>query len=150
MTSDGETFRPDFAIIDDADILKNVRNKEIISKNEEWFNDELMGGLSDDSQIIFLGNTILKDGLVPRIRISHQYDPDWRIRRIPLVRPSGVITWPERYTWDDIEKKKRKLGPTAFNRSMLLIPGTPGELIIKGGWIKWTENGPKSSIFIVI
>ena len=60
MTQDG-TFRPDFAIIDDADILKNVRNKEIITKNEEWFNDELMGGLSDDSQIIFLGNTILKD-----------------------------------------------------------------------------------------
>ena len=41
MTQDG-TFRPDFAIIDDADILKNVRNKDIITKNEEWFNDELM------------------------------------------------------------------------------------------------------------
>ena len=149
MTQDG-TFRPDFAIIDDADILKNVRNKEIITKNEEWFNDELMGGLSDDSQIIFLGNTILKDWLVPRVRIAHQNDPDWRIRRIPLVTPSGKITWPERYNWDDIEKKKRKLGPTAFNRSMLLIPGTPGELIIKRWWIKWTTNKPEWRAFITI
>ena len=149
MTQDG-TFRPDFAIIDDADILKNVRNKDIITKNEEWFNDELMGGLSDDSQIIFLGNTILKDGLVPRIRIAHQYDPDWRIRRVPLVTPAGQITWPERYTWADVEKKKRKLGPTAFNRSMLLIAGTPGELIIKRPWIKWSTDKPETNMFIVI
>ena len=149
MTNDG-TFRPDFGVLDDVDILKSVRNKDIIDKNEEWMNDELMGGLSDDSQIIFLGNTIMKDGLVPRFRIAHADDPDWIIRRIPLVTPAGMITWPERYTWDDIERKKRKLGPTAFNRAMLLIPGTPGDKIIKPTMIRWMKNHPVNNIFIVI
>lgn len=148
MTQDG-TFRPDFAIIDDADILKNVRNKEIITKNEEWFNDELMWGLSDDSQIVFLGNTILKDWLVPRVRIAHQDDPDWIVRRIPLVWPSGKITWPERYNQADIDKKKRKLGTTAFNRSMLLIPGTPGWSIFKKSWIRWTSHPPVWSYIVI-
>lgn len=148
MTHDG-TFRPDFSVIDDADILKNVRNKEIISKNEEWFNDELMGWLSDDSQIIFLWNTILKDWLVPRVRIAHQDDPDWRIRRIPLVTAAGKITWPERYTKEDVEKKKRKLGSTAFRRSMLLIAGNPWEIIFKKSWIRWVAHPPAWSYIVI-
>lgn len=128
ISADG-TFRPDAVFLDDIDVDKSVSSVFQIEKNYLWIKGELLGWLSDDSQIIFLGNVIKTDGIVLRFEIDYKDSPYWIIRRKSIME-NGVITW-ERFSQEDIDKKRSELGEISFNQNMLLIPYSWGEAIVK-------------------
>jgi predicted phage terminase large subunit-like protein len=124
------TFRPDAVFLDDIDVDKSVWNVQIIEKNYNWIKWELLWWLSDDCQIIFLWNIIKNDWIVLRFEIDYKDNKKWNIQRKALIE-DWQITWPERYSNEDIEEKRRMLGEISFNQNMLLIPYSWWDSIIK-------------------
>lgn len=128
ISSDG-TFRPDGVFLDDIDVDKSVSSVVQIEKNYLWIKWELLWGLSEESQIIFLGNVIKTDGIVLRFDIDYKDSPYWIIRRKAIIE-NGEITW-KRFSQEDIDKKRSELWEISFNQNMLLIPYSGREAIVK-------------------
>ena len=72
---------------------------------------------------------IKTDGIVLRFEVDYKDSPYWIIRRKAIIE-DGVITW-DRFSQEDIEKKRSELGEISFNQNMLLIPYSGGEAIVK-------------------
>jgi hypothetical protein len=69
----GISARPTLLILDDIDINRSVANVEIINSNEKKILGETIAALDPlRRKIIFLGNTIQEDGIVPRFRQRYQ------------------------------------------------------------------------------
>jgi hypothetical protein len=101
-------FRPDLVVLDDIDVDKSVSNIDIIEKNYNWIKGELLWWISKDCQIIFLWNTIKSDGIVPRFENDYKNNSDWILRSKAIIE-NGEITWGERFTSEDLEKRKLML-----------------------------------------
>ena len=142
-------FRPDYIVLDDIDVDKSVSNVDIIGKNYLWLKGELMWGLSEDAQILFLWNIIKSDWIVPRFEKDYKNNPMWKISKVPIIE-NGKITWPERYTLEDLEKKKQNLWEISYNQNFLLIPYSWGDTIIKREQIKYRDTTEMTFDYIQI
>lgn len=121
--------RPTLLVLDDIDVMDSVRNVDIIDKNEQKINNETIGAMSKErARIIFLGNTILFDGIVRRFAKNKSNNAHWIVFRQPLYDDNGDIVW-DFFTPEMVEKIKADEGPEAFKQNYLLIPmllsGTP-------------------------
>lgn len=118
--------RPDLLILDDIDVSDSVRSYEIIEKNYNKITGETIGAMSKErSRIIFLGNVINTDGVVPRFENEKSSDPNWRVFVQALYRADGGIAW-SFFTPDRVEKIQSNEGPKAFSQNYLLIPISNG------------------------
>jgi len=121
--------RPTLLVLDDIDVMDSVRNVDIIEKNYAKINNETIGAMSKErSRIIFLGNTILGDGIVRRFVASKSDNPFWQVYRQPLFDNKGEITW-SFFSEEMVAKIKVDEGSDAFLQNYQLIPkvlsGTP-------------------------
>lgn len=137
FASDG-SFRPDYIVLDDIDVDKSVTNIEVIEKNYLWLKGELMGGMSDDARIVFLGNIIKSDGIVPRFESDYKDNENWRVHRKAIIE-NWKITW-DRFTHEKLEKRKQLLGEISYNQNYLLIPYSWGDTIIKRHHIQYRDE----------
>ena len=151
-------FRPDLLIFDDVDTIASVDSKKKIDKNYEFLLNEVLGGTTNNTQIIFLGNTIYEDGLVPRFREHIKGDKNREILRIPvyndkkeIVRNRFVETDEEADVLNEgikdnhkkiisLESERRRLGQISFNQNYLLIPYVIGQHVISRDMIQRDEN----------
>lgn len=101
VTTDG-AFRPDHVTFDDLDTIRSVTSPDLIDKNTEWVRNEVLGGISDNASVLFLGNVIKRDGIVPRFERIYSGDPSWIVRRV-AVEEGGEITWPQRFVHTDAQ-----------------------------------------------
>ena len=139
--------RPELLILDDIDVTDSVRNPEVISKNYEKITGETIGAMSKQkNQIIFLGNTINQDWVVPRFRNEKQHDKNWVVFRQPLI-VDDVIQW-DFFTPEMIEKIRSNEGERAFNQNYLLIPLDVYWVgLVKKEWIMHYEHTPSIDDF---
>lgn len=126
---DTGTSRPTLLVLDDIDVMDSVRNVDMIDKNYAKINNETIGAMSKEhARIIFLGNTILWDGIVRRFVKTKSNNPFWEVFRQPLFDDNGKITW-DFFTPEMVEKIKADEWPDAFLQNYQLIPkvlsGTP-------------------------
>ena len=129
------SFRPDLILLDDIDVEKSVQNIDIIDKNYSWIKSELFWWVSQDCKIIFLWNIIKSDWVTLRLEKDFLNSEEWIIRRQALI-DNWNITW-NRFTEEDIEKRKALLWTISFNQNYLLIPYSWWDSIIKRHQIKW-------------
>jgi hypothetical protein len=137
---DGKSVRPTLLYLDDIDVEKSVKNVRIVDENERKILGETIGALDPlRRRIIFLGNTILTDGIVPRFRERYSEDPNWIVRRQPLFDEKGENVWPEVFT-DDVVSTLRSDGMTAFAQNYMLVPYVNGDAVVRRDQIKWVES----------
>lgn len=118
--------RPDLLILDDIDVSKSVTNSEIIDKNFDKITWETFWSLNKKkSKIIFLGNTINSDWVVPRM--ANQKKWIWEIFRQPLYTDDGKIAW-SFFTEKMIQEIKEKEWDKAFSQNYLLKPTVSWDL----------------------
>ena len=135
--------RPDLLILDDIDVTDSVRNPDIIQKNYDKITGETIGAMSKDkSRIIFLGNVINDDWVVPRFENEKSQDKNWKIFVQPLYNEDGSIAW-DFFTSEKIEKIRSNEWEIAFSQNYLLVPYVGGETIIKREQIHWISEIPK-------
>lgn len=121
-----QTERPDLLIMDDIDVVKSVMNPSIIENNYKKILWEVFGALDPlHNKRIILGNTILEDWVIPRLRQLYKYASDWDIFRQPLISESGENFRPEIFTEDIVAKLKQEW-KIAFGQNYLLKPATSG------------------------
>lgn len=120
-----KTERPNLIILDDVDVLKSVQNIRIIDQNEKKILWEVFGALDPTkNKRVFLGNTILEDWVVPRLRKLY-WNNKWR----ECFRQPLFIDWvnqrPEVFT-DKVLEEAKADGKVAFEQNYLLIPSVNG------------------------
>lgn len=160
--SDGK-YRPDLLIFDDVDIIKSVSSTKIIDKNWRFLEDEVFGGITANTQIIFLGNTINQDGVVPRMHRKFKDNLRWALYRVPIYDDSGRIQRDRFVDTDDqaellnasitdshrkyisLQAERERLTASSFSQNYLLVPYLDGESIIKRHMIDYNYN-PSSKI----
>jgi len=135
--------RPTLLFLDDIDVEKSVKNIDIIDDNERKISGETIGSLdAKKRQIIFLGNVINEDGIVPRFVKKYKGKKSWHVYEQPLIYEDGRNAWPEEFTEDIIEKILEDEGQTSFNQNYKLIPYVDGQSIIPRSLIKTTDRYP--------
>lgn len=148
-------FRPDLLIFDDVDTVASTQSRRIIDKNFDFLLWEVLGGVNN-AQIIFLGNTIYEDWLVPRFREHVKNSKDWEVIRLP-IKVNNEIVWNRFVETDEeakslnewitesnrkyisLESEKRRLWSISYNQNYLLIPYSKGEHIITRDMIQYSD-----------
>ena len=150
-------FRPDLLIFDDVDTVSSCQSKKKIDKNFEFMLNEVLGGTTWATQILFLGNTIYEDWIVPRFEEHIKNDPTWEVIILPIynnwkiVRDRFVETdnealelnkWikenSKKYT--SLETERRRLWTISFGQNYLLTPYVLGQHIITRDMIQYDNN----------
>lgn len=91
----GTSSRPTLLIADDIDTTDSVKNPKIVDQNMKKLNGEIIGSLDQfRRRIIYLGNTIMEDGILPRLKEQHKGKKNWEIFWQPLINPDGSCSWP--------------------------------------------------------
>ncbi len=139
ITEEG-AFRPDLLLLDDIDVEKSVSNPKIIDKNYHFLKSEVFGWLGFQSRIIFLGNIIKQDWLVPRFEKEFKNNPNRIVRRQPLIEDWKIV-W-EAFTWEKIEELRKEQWEIAFNQNYLLIPYVDWQIIIWREYIQYYDVLP--------
>lgn len=120
--------RPTLLILDDIDVVKSVSNVEIINQNEKKILWETIAALDPlRRKIIFLGNVINEDWIVPRFYNTYKNSPNWNCFWQSLFE-GGKNVWPEVFTDKVIETLKED-GKTSFNQNYLLVASTLGSWV---------------------
>lgn len=101
-----EVVRPELVLLDDIDINKSVRNVEVIDNNYAFITWEVMGWIANYGRIIFLGNIIWEDWVIPRLLKEQEFNDSWIVRDTPLLDDADNIAWPEKFVWSDKEAKE--------------------------------------------
>jgi phage terminase large subunit-like protein len=147
ITQEGDSTRPTLLILDDIDVEKSVQNSDIIEANERKILGETIGALDPvRRRIIFLGNIINQDGVVPRFR--DRFLGSWDIYEQWLYNDSGDCVWPDQFTEEVIANLKRD-GERSFAQNYLGIPFSGGDTIIKRTSIKYADAMPSGARLVI-
>ena len=113
-------------ILDDIDVVKSVNNIDIINSNEKKILSETIAALDPlRRKVIFLGNTINDDGIVPRFRNRYKTAKSWRIFWQPLRDKNGNNVRESVFTPPVVETLMED-GKTSVDQNYRLIPSTAG------------------------
>jgi len=128
------SYRPDMLILDDIDTSLSVINTDVIEKNFNFLENEIIWWLDSEAQIIFLWNVITNDWIVPRFEDKVKWT-SWYISRVAVLDWKGELTW-DRFVFTNkeveeykkkwikkisLEKKREDQGEN-YNPNMMLIP----------------------------
>jgi phage terminase large subunit-like protein len=130
--------RPTKVIFDDIDVLKSVTNPAIIERNDHKIVNETMGAMDPlNRKVVFLGNTIYEDWVVPRFFNRYKGKQSWDCFRQPLIDSEWNNCRPEVFT-DEVVQSLMDDWDIVFNQNYLLIPYA-WQGIVKRHWIHYTN-----------
>lgn len=132
--------RPDLVCFDDIDTKRSVNTTDLVDKWYEYIKNEVYWWLSDDWQVVFLYNTIKEDWVWPRLVKDHKDLSWWKCFFVPIRDSDWNITRPERYTDEQIEKKKKQAWDIAFNQNYMLIPYSWWDSVVKRSMIQYHDK----------
>lgn len=121
--------RPDFIIIDDIESTEHTRSQDQRDKLKDWFLADVMP-LGKEARIFFVGTMIHADCLLANLLENPPMDLNtnekWETRRYGVLDEEGLSVWPEKYSDDWIDAKRReyiKMGALdRFNTEYLNVP----------------------------
>lgn len=139
-------FRPRLAVIDDPEDLEWVQTKENRDKTERWMTGEVLPAMDETfRKVVLLGNWLHRDALMARMKARGRF----KVLEYPLLRPGAGTEW-ERCTWkakypsqQKLDEKKQEMGPSAWQREMLLKVIPEEGQIIKEEDIIYYDNMPE-------
>ena len=148
--------RPDLLVFDDVDTLDSVSSKKKIDKNFNFMLQEVLWGTTGACQMIFLGNTIYEDGIVPRFKEHIKNDSSRVIIKQSIYKKKKIV-W-DRFVETDkqmnklnkgiresnrkytsLETERRRLGQISFDQNYNLVPYIQWQQIISRDMIKYLK-----------
>lgn len=130
--------RPDYIICDDLDDDELSRNPARVEAATDWTREALMGTFgAEGGRFIMVGNLISKCSVLANIMGS----PDVHVSRVNVYDAKGNPAWPEYWSRERIEAKRRLVGYRAFEKEYMNNPITEGA-VFKASWIRWKKPLP--------
>ena len=115
--------RPDYIICDDLDDDELSRNPARVDTATEWTREALMGTFgAEGGRFIMVGNLISKCSILANIMET----PGVHVSRVNVYDSKGNPAWPEYWTRERIEAKRRTVGYRAFEKEYMNNPITLG------------------------
>lgn len=90
-----------------------VRNKQI-----EYYHTAIANMVTPDGQIIVVGTPFHSGDLYADLKDN----PEYHFARFPAICPSGKALWPQRYSIEQLQRKKREIGEIRFAREFMVDP----------------------------
>jgi len=117
--------RPDFAVVDDFENDVNVENPRLIKKGMAWLKRAVIGSMGEGFTFLMVGNlfhpkSVLsrmiaeKDEQGEKLYKSHVYQA-W----LNYGKHNQKPLWPEKWTPERLNQKKRQMGAVDFNAEMM-------------------------------
>jgi predicted phage terminase large subunit-like protein len=124
-----QTNRPDFVIIDDIEDTERVQSPVQRQKLKTWFWADV-NPLGKDARFFFVGTMLHEDCLLANLMeeppMDHKLGTPWETRRYGVIDDLGNSVWPEKYSDDWIDAKRREFIRAGelhrFNTEYLNVP----------------------------
>lgn len=123
--------RPDALILDDFETNK-TKDSEAYTAQVAGHISEAQSGMDSEGIVLYLCNYITEYGNVARLFTRAETDPRLRVRKVDVIGPDGLPSWPQKHALSDeiakaegkvsIEDIRRKLGPQVFDAEMMNNP----------------------------
>ena len=123
--SRAEAVRPDILLLDDFDTDADCRNKTVLDKKWEWWEQALYPtkSVSEPTLIVFCGNIIAKDTCVARAGAKADH---WDI--INIVDKDGNSNWPQKNKPEHIARIRQQISTKAFQQEYMNNPISEGKI----------------------
>jgi hypothetical protein len=136
--------RIDILIIDDVLDLENTisptERKRVLRRIRGAFLDRL----SSDGTVIFLTNAWHPEDAAHIFeKESDRGESDWMVVRFPVVAEDEVLSWPDKWPVERIEKARALLGPLEFARAFLCKARDEGESPFDKDAVEFAVEKPK-------
>lgn len=120
-----EAVRPDILLLDDFDTDADCRNKTILDKKWEWWEEAFYPtkSVSEPTLIVFCGNLIAKDTCVARAGAKADHHDI-----INIVDKDGNSSWPEKNKPEHIARIRRQISTKAFQQEYMNNPVSEGKI----------------------
>ncbi len=131
-------FRPDYIICDDLDDDELSRNPDRVRQATEWTREALMGTFgAEDGRFIMVGNLISKTSILANIADTE----GCHVSQVNAIDKNGKPSWPEYWTLQRLDEKRKKMGYRSFQKEMMNNPITVGA-IFDERWIQYGKMLP--------
>jgi hypothetical protein len=124
--------RLDLAILDDVVGWENSFTPAQRSKLVDWFRSTLVGRIVAGGRVVAVGTPWHPEDLLHVLAGSGEY----QLLRDPALDDDGKPLWPEAWSVERLEQRRREIGEVEFSRQMLLRPVSDATSRFKADWIE--------------
>lgn len=104
-----------------------------IEEQENFLYGVVVPAVRKNGQLVITGNPVDKKDLLARLETNKEFSH----HKYPCIKEDGTTLWPEQYTLEDIEAKRRLIPAHKFAREYLLKRVSAADAKFKEEWIKY-------------
>ena len=109
---------PDWIVVDDGLNDETIYSEMVRKKQADYFFTAISNMVVPTGQIIVVGTPFHADDLYGELRKN----PEYAFRKYPAMRADGTALWPDRYSPERLDAKKREIGAIRFTREFMVDP----------------------------
>ena len=145
-------FRPDCVILDDIETDESVVSEEQRSKLRDWIFKACINTLLPHGQFVMIGTLIHPLALLNEILLNDNGWPKKKYKAyIDGIQKEGQELWPDLWTHERLQARKKEIGSFAFSSEYLNDPVANETAAIKENQIRyWTELPRQYSCVIAV
>ncbi len=126
--------RLDLVVADDLVSFENSLTQTQRAKVSAWFRSTLVGRVVATGKILCVGTPWHPDDLLGDLERSGEYF----VRRDPALTETGDPLWPDVWSMDRLEQRRREVGEIEFSRTMLLRVISDATSRFRADWFEHT------------
>jgi predicted phage terminase large subunit-like protein len=124
-------------VIDDPQNVDDCRSEIVLSRDLDWFLEDVIPIIIGDQRLIFIGTVMSPLSLLAKVKQM----PDFKVLSFPAENPvwSGKSAWPEQWPDEFLAQRKNMLGMERYGSEYLCVARVPGNPVFKSEWFPHYE-----------
>jgi predicted phage terminase large subunit-like protein len=126
-------------LLDDVQDINDCKSETVLAADEDWFFSDIVPILLDEQRLVFIGTSISPLSLLSKVKAL----PNYTVLEFPVEDPpgSGHSAWPEQYSDQFLEDRKREIGIDRYKAEYLCKPMVSGNPVFREEWLKSYDPG---------
>ena len=139
--------RPKLIVLDDPQDNKDVTNKRVVDKFNEFVLSSLYNTMLPGGSMVVIGTVVGEMCLVNKLEAD-----GWKTIKKPAILDwdKKKVLWPELWSWEELMKRKEKVWTDIFLQEFQHIPIAAGSSVVKKQWIKYWNKLPEEFDEIIL
>jgi len=117
-------------LIDDPQNKADCRSETVLTADEEWLLTDVLPVIIKNQRLIFIGTPISPISLLSKVKAME----DFKVVSSPMEDENGSSRWPEQYSNEFLEKRRRMLGNDLYAAEYLCAPKVSGNPVFREEW----------------